>query len=122
MSSSAVETAADFIKESGGCLSAHYTDLDALELSALLASARLVLGGDSGVSHLAGALGAPVIAVYGPTDPGVWGVKQPNAANIASCSPCAPCRAETMRACKSKECMESVNMEDVVEAGLEILK
>jgi ADP-heptose:LPS heptosyltransferase len=114
------ETAAEFIKESGGSPGEHYRDLDALELSALLASARLVLGNDSGVSHLAGALGAPVVAVYGPTDPVVWGVRQPNAAIIAPRSTCAPCRAETMRACKNKECMESVTIEEVVKSGLGI--
>ncbi|MBI5085626.1 MAG: glycosyltransferase family 9 protein, partial [Acidobacteria bacterium] len=44
-------------------------------LSALipwLASARLFIGNDSGISHLAGACGLPVVALFGPTDPRVW--------------------------------------------------
>ncbi|MBI5084159.1 MAG: hypothetical protein HZB13_06125 [Acidobacteria bacterium] len=44
-------------------------------LSALipwLASARLFIGNDSGVSHLAAACGVPVVAIFGPTDPRVW--------------------------------------------------
>ena len=32
-----------------------------------------MVGNDSGITHLAAALGAPVIALYGPTDPAVWG-------------------------------------------------
>jgi heptosyltransferase III len=41
-------------------------------LSGVLAGATLYLGNDSGVSHLAGAVGAPTVAVFGPTDPAVW--------------------------------------------------
>ena len=51
------------------------TDLRAL--AALLAKARLFVGGDSGPLHLACAVGCPVIGLYGSTDPvvnGPWGV------------------------------------------------
>ena len=46
-------------------------------LCALLAQARLFVGGDSGPLHLACAVGCPVVGIYGPTDPLVnqpWGV------------------------------------------------
>jgi heptosyltransferase-1 len=39
------------------------------ELVALTRRARLVVGGDSGPIHLAAALGRPVVALFGPTDP-----------------------------------------------------
>ena len=42
------------------------------ELAGVLASASLYLGNDSGVTHLAAAVGAPTIAVFGPTDPVIW--------------------------------------------------
>lgn len=42
------------------------------ELAGWLASARLYIGNDSGITHLAAAAGAPVIAIFGPTDPAVW--------------------------------------------------
>ncbi len=42
-------------------------------LAALLSRCRLYIGSDSGVTHLASAVGAPVIAIFGPTDPVVWG-------------------------------------------------
>lgn len=48
------------------------------ELAALLAKARLFVGGDSGPLHLACAVGCPVLGIYGPTDPVVnapWGVE-----------------------------------------------
>lgn len=39
------------------------------ELIALTSRARLFIGGDSGPMHLAAALGVPVVAIFGPTDP-----------------------------------------------------
>jgi len=40
------------------------------ELIALTRRARLFIGGDTGPLHLAAALGVPVVAIFGPTDPG----------------------------------------------------
>ena len=39
------------------------------ELMALMSRASFVVGGDTGPVHLAVALGTPVVALYGPTDP-----------------------------------------------------
>lgn len=50
-----------------GCAVAPPTDLR--ELAWLLKHARLVIAGDTGPLHLAAALGAPVVALFGPTDP-----------------------------------------------------
>ena len=42
-------------------------------VAALLARCRLYIGGDSGLTHLAAAAGAPaVLALFGPTDPCLW--------------------------------------------------
>ncbi len=41
-------------------------------LAALLASARLYIGNDSGVTHLAAALGVPTIAIFGPASHAAW--------------------------------------------------
>jgi heptosyltransferase-3 len=42
------------------------------ELACWLATARLYIGNDSGITHLAAAAGVPVVAIFGPTDPAVW--------------------------------------------------
>jgi len=48
-------------------------DLPALgELARALSGARLFVGNDSGVSHLAAAVGTPTAALFGPTNPLVW--------------------------------------------------
>jgi hypothetical protein len=48
------------------------TDLDLFGTAALLASAPRYLGNDSGISHLAGALGLAGIVLFGPTRPERW--------------------------------------------------
>lgn len=47
--------------------------LSLTNLAALLSRCRLYIGSDSGVTHLAAAVGVPVIAIFGPTDPEIWG-------------------------------------------------
>ncbi len=43
------------------------------ELVGLLKGARVYVGPDTSVTHLAAASGCPTIALYGPTDPRLWG-------------------------------------------------
>ena len=43
------------------------------ELSALMTGARIYVGPDTSVTHLAAASGCPTVALYGPTDPSRWG-------------------------------------------------
>ena len=42
------------------------------ELGCWLAQARVYIGNDSGISHLAAAVGTPTIVLFGPTNPAVW--------------------------------------------------
>lgn len=50
---------------------------DLYELACWLAKASLYVGNDSGVTHLAAAVGTPVLALFGPTDPEVWAPRGP---------------------------------------------
>ena len=59
-------------------------DLPARMLGAMLARAGLYVGNDSGVSHLAAAFGAPTLALFGPTDPTVWGPIGPRVTALRS--------------------------------------
>jgi heptosyltransferase-3 len=43
------------------------------ELADWLAGARVYIGNDSGITHLAAAVGIPTLALFGPTDPKLWG-------------------------------------------------
>ena len=48
------------------------------DLACWLASAQLYAGNDSGITHLAAAVGTPVLAFFGPTDPDIWGPRGPH--------------------------------------------
>jgi heptosyltransferase-2 len=80
-------------------------DLPPRVLGAVLARAGLYVGNDSGVSHLAAAWGAPVLALFGPTDPAQW-------------APVGP-RVTVLRA--RNERMDTLEMEDVERAAREML-
>ncbi len=43
-----------------------------LEMAAVLSCCACYVGNDSGITHLAAALGLPVVALFGPTDPAMW--------------------------------------------------
>jgi hypothetical protein len=48
------------------------------DLAAHIATARLYLGNDSGITHLAAAAGAPTLALFGPTEPKIWAPRGQN--------------------------------------------
>ncbi len=50
---------------------------DLYDLALWLAQAGVYLGNDSGVTHLAAAVGTPVVALFGPSDPAVWAPRGP---------------------------------------------
>jgi ADP-heptose:LPS heptosyltransferase len=45
---------------------------DLYQLACWLASARVYIGNDSGIAHLAAAAGVPVVAIFLATDPAIW--------------------------------------------------
>ena len=47
--------------------------LSLTELAQFLATCRAFVGNDSGITHLAAYIGCPTIALFGPTDPRIWG-------------------------------------------------
>jgi len=65
---------------------------DLFDLARFLAGARAYVGNDSGITHLAAAVGVPTVALFGPTDPAVWGprgkaVRIIHAAKMSDISP-----------------------------------
>jgi len=47
--------------------------LSLIDVADELRRCRLFIGNDSGITHIAAYWGAPTIALFGPTDPAVWG-------------------------------------------------
>ena len=65
---------------------------DLLQLSALLARSSLLVTNDTGPMHLAAAMGVPIVALFGSTDPAVCGPRGRGPATVVYDKvPCAPC-------------------------------
>jgi len=82
-----------------------------LELVALLAAVDVVITGDSGPMHIATALRTPVVALHGPTDPGISGPVAPGAIVLRQRLWCSPCYdASATAECRFADpiCMKSL--------------
>ena len=89
------------------------------DLVGIARAARLMVSGDTGPLHIAGAVGTPIVALFGPTSPernGPWATRDVSLSRTASCS----CRYE--RRCRRAEpCIEEIESEQVVQAVRERL-
>lgn len=82
------------IAQAGGATA---LSLPLAELMEELRQARLVVGLDSGLTHLAAALGVPTLALHGSTSSALTGCRGSRARNLQAQFPCAPCLS---RSCK----------------------
>lgn len=89
-------------------------------LGALLARVDLFLGHDTGMMHLASAVGTPTVAVFGPSDPQIYGPYGADGAYVWRPTPESPCFYEGSAdpACPcAGQCMRNVAINDVVRAA-----
>jgi len=88
------------------------------DLAFLYGRAALVITTDSGPMHLAAAVGTPVVALFGPTDPARTGPYGPGHRIIRRKLDCMPC---FKKHCETKRCMDQITVEEVFAAAKEIL-
>ena len=85
------EALADAVVQASGGTAKRAPETSVLELAALARQSRLFLGADTGPLHIAGAMGAPLVAVFGPTDParnGPWSADDEVVRKVPACAPC----------------------------------
>lgn len=86
-------------------------------VAAIMERARVFVGNDSGLSHLAAAAGAPVVVISGPGDPSEVAPFTDNAKTVKKSLFCSPCYSNTcFRKDHPLECQELVSVDDVWEA------
>jgi heptosyltransferase-2 len=87
-----------------------------------LAAADVAVSNDSGLLHVAAALGTPSIGIFGPTSPWHWAPLNPLAAVIETTTEvsCRPCHKPTCRY-GHHCCMREIPAEQVVAATLAAL-
>lgn len=90
------------------------------EAMAMMARCRLFISTDSGLMHVAAALGVPTIAIFGSTNPAT--TSPPGQHNIiihknVACSPCLKTDCPT-----DFRCMDLIGVDDVYEAAVRMLR
>ena len=90
------------------------------QLGALLERCDLFIGHDTGAMHLAVAVGAPVVAIFGPSDPRMYGPYGENSVVLWHDVGCNPCllRGRWNAACSHFRCIEAVTVEEVWQAAV----
>ena len=105
------------------------------ELTALIAGARVYIGPDTAITHLAAATGAATVALYGPTDPRLWGPwprggletawlaagtiqQRGNVWLVQNPLPCLPCQLEgcERRLDSHSQCLDELTVAQVLSA------
>lgn len=85
------------------------SDLTLPQVAALLRSCDLYAGNDSGISHLAGAVGARGVVVFGSTDPAIWSPRGGGLSIVHASTACEICEPNCF--CTHRLSVESVERE-----------
>jgi ADP-heptose:LPS heptosyltransferase len=87
------------------------------ETAEMLASAGVVVANDSGLGHVAAAVGTPTLMIFGPTPHATLGRFPPNVRIVRAGLPCEPCwfGGDRFRACESRiDCLRAISVDLVV--------
>ena len=88
----------------------------------LLRSAALFVGADSGIAHLAVALGTPTVVLFGASDHKKWGTDDEKHCIVRQDVPCSPCFIFGYhKLCRTIDCMKQISVDDVLTACRGIL-
>ena len=101
---------------------AGFTDLTLPELTALAARSTVFVGNDSGVAHVAAAVGTPQVVVFGSSNVAHWRPwTEAPAEVVREEMPCAPCPGYTCAEFGAPECIRRVPVARVVAAVERVL-
>jgi ADP-heptose:LPS heptosyltransferase len=99
--------------------------LELVDLAALLERLDLFITGDTGPMHLAAAVGTPVVALFGPSDPRRYGPLIDRQRIVRIDLPCAPCGQVRLppERCRGHvpDCMDGITSAAVISAARELL-
>ncbi|MGH7256573.1 MAG: glycosyltransferase family 9 protein, partial [Nitrospirales bacterium] len=81
----------------------------------------LFIGNDNGPMHIAAAVGTPVLGLFGPSDPAVWGPRGNGHVVLYKGLDCRECFHPT---CDRGEenCMRQISVDEVFEAATRLLQ
>jgi predicted lipopolysaccharide heptosyltransferase III len=117
----------DELKRNSSGLVAAFTDLSLPEITALLARARLFIGNDSGIAHIAAAVETPAVVIFGSSNIAHWrpwtsGVAGAAAEVVYEEMECQPCHGYFCEKFDEPECIKRVPVERVLAATERVLR
>lgn len=89
------------------------------EAGALIRRCALFISNDSGLKHIAVALGTPTVTIFGPTNPATW--NPPKAMHVAVCAEVG-CLFCDKNMCEDMRCMNELGVATVFSAVQDTLK
>jgi len=93
------------------------------ETARILASCDLLISSDSGIMHLAVAVGTPVVALFGPGIASKWAPRDGISVIINKNLPCSPCTSfgYTAACPRDARCIKEITVDEVIEATKSLL-
>jgi len=88
-----------------------------------MAAAGLAISNDSGLMHVAAALGTPTMGIFGPTSPYLWAPLNGLAATVQTKTslPCQPCQRTVCRM-NDHRCMRDIAAAEIVQIAQRVLR
>ena len=84
------------------------------QVAALVARGDVYLGNDSGVTHLAAAVGARTVALFGPSSIRQWAPRGKRVMLLSQEVECSPCDIAAMKSCPDRRCLATLTAEKVI--------
>ena len=113
----------DMLVENSSASINAFTDLSLPEVTALAARARLFVGNDSGVAHIAAAVRAPSVVIFGSSNVAHWRPWTIAPAEVVREElPCQPCPGYTCSEFDAPECIRRVTVERVLAAVQRVIE
>ncbi len=95
------------------------------ELFALYSVAAVLVTNDSGPAHFASLTSIPIVTLFGPETPALFGPVSEGAISLSAGLPCSPCvsaQNNRLSACKNNLCMQAISVERVFQEVTRLLK
>ena len=90
-------------------------------LAAAMRRCSLIITNDSGPMHVAISQKVPIVAMYGPSSPKLYGPYTKDATIVTAQPPCLGCASGMKHKCDDMQCMTRLYVEQVIEAAEKIL-
>jgi len=90
-------------------------------LAELMKRTALVITNDSAPLHLASAVGAPTVAIFGPSEDKKYGPLSPKSRTLKPDVPCRPCGKALCRIGPDEGCISKIKVDEVFSAAKELL-